>query len=72
MKILQPNQLINLEEGGFIFEGQVQSEGTTYSKGQFISHDRSIQALTKTTLLVFNEIVGLHIRTDERISILNE
>jgi len=71
IKMLNANEIFTLEDGGFIFEGQVQSDGQTYTKGQFISHDRSIQCLTKSTVLIFNEIVGLHIRSDERLSILN-
>ena len=71
VKFLQPSEMLPLENGGYIFEGQVQSDGSTYAKGNFVSQNRSVQALTKTSILIFNEVVGLKVH-QERMSVVNE
>lgn len=72
MKLVQPTEMVPLEDGGFIFDGQVTSDGQTYARGQFISQNRTIQALTKSAVLIFKEIAGLKINQDERMSVVND
>ena len=62
---------MNAEFGAFVFQGQVQVEATTYSRGNFISKDKTIKCISPSVLLRFTDILGLNVH-NERISCLNE
>ena len=48
--LLKPSDMLVLEFGGYIFEGDVQSDGITYCKGNFISQNKSIEANSRRNL----------------------
>lgn len=64
-------EVIMAEHGAFVFEGQVQVDATTYSRGNFISKEKTIKCISSSVLLRFTDILGLNVNND-RISHLNE
>ena len=69
---MNAGEVIHAEFGGFVFDGQVQADGSTYARGNFISKDKMVKALTKKiAILKFTDRAGLNVE-DERISCINE
>jgi len=68
---MKSGELLSTEQGAFVFEGQVQSEGNTYTRGNFISQMSSVKALTDVVLLKFNEVIGINFKMNDRISVFN-
>ena len=69
--ILKNGESADLEHGGYVCEGQVLSEGTTYSRGNFISQNKSIKAVgEQVSILKFETVSGLKF-SDDRISHIN-
>ena len=54
-------QVIDAEHGAFVFDGQVQVEATTYSRGNFISKEKTIKCISPCILLKFTDILGLNV-----------
>ena len=69
--LLKPSDMLVLEFGGYIFEGDVQSDGITYCKGNFISQNKSIKANKTTWILQFQSVAGIKFQ-EERISQIND
>lgn len=48
-----------VQYGGYVFEGEVMSEGTRYTKEQFISQEKAVKAMNDVVLLKFKTIAGI-------------
>lgn len=69
--IIKPKENLIMEHGGYIFEGQAQADGTTYTRGNFVSKDKTLLGLDQgATVLKFTDISGLRFE-EERISVIN-
>lgn len=62
---------MKLEDGGYVFDGEIETEGKYYGRGNFISKEKTIVAKKSSVILKFEEIVGLKFE-DTRISHVNE
>lgn len=67
---LTAGQLITSEFGAYVFEGQIYSEGGTYTRGNFISQGKTIKAETDAKILQFQNIAGIKFQ-NQRISAVN-
>jgi CRP-like cAMP-binding protein len=67
---LTAGQLLNIDFGAYVFEGQVYSDGGTYIRGQFISQNKTIKAETNAKIMQFQNIAGIKFET-QRISAVN-
>lgn len=56
---LTAGQMLNIEFGAYVFEGQVFSDGGTYVRGQFISQNKTIKAETDAKIMQFQNIAGI-------------
>ena len=61
-----------MQYGGYVFDGEVISDGVTYTKEKFISQQRTVKALSDVVLLKFKTIGAIEFRTNERMSVFNE
>lgn len=59
MKLLKEGDSEMVQHGGYVFEGEVMSEGTKYTKEQFISKEKAVKALNDVVLLKFKTIAGI-------------
>ena len=57
--------------GGYVFEGEVISEGVTYTKEKFISQQRTVKASDDVILLKFKTVGLIDFKTNERMSVFN-
>lgn len=67
---LTAGQMLNIEYGAYVFDGQVYSDGGTYIRGQFISQHKTIKAETDAKIMQFQNIAGIKFE-NERISTIN-
>lgn len=44
---------MKLEHGGYVFEGNVEVEGSYYARGNFISQDKIIKSQNESIILRF-------------------
>lgn len=61
-----------MQYGGYVFEGEVVSEGVTYTKEKFISQQKTVKALNNVVLMKFKTIGAIEFKSNERMSVLNE
>ncbi len=61
-----------MQNGGYVFEGEVVSEGITYTKEKFISQQKAVKALNDVVLLKFKTVAGIEFKNQDRISIFNQ
>lgn len=71
MVFLSAGQLLNIDYGAYVFDGQVYSDGGTYVRGQFISQNKTIKAQTDAKVMQFQNIAGIKFET-VRISAVNQ
>jgi hypothetical protein len=50
--------------GGYVFEGEVTSEGVTYTKEKFISQQRTVKASDDVVLLKFKTVGLIDFKTN--------
>ena len=53
MKLMKEGDADLVQYGGYVFEGEVMSEGTRYTKEQFISQEKAVKAMNDVVLLKF-------------------
>lgn len=60
-----------MQYGGYVFEGEVVSEGVTYTKEKFISQQRTVKASGEVVLMKFKTVGVIEFKTNERMSVFN-
>ena len=70
--LMKNGEIALLEHGGYVCEGRVISDGVTYTRGNFISQEKSIKAEgDHCSILKFETVAGLRFQ-EERISHIND
>ena len=72
MKLMKEGDADFLQYGGYVFEGEVMSDGNRYTKEQFISQEKTVKALNDVVLLKFKTIAGIEFKNQDRISVFNQ
>jgi len=72
MKLMKEGDADFLQYGGYVFEGEVMSDGNRYTKEQFISQEKTVKALSDVVLLKFKTIAGIEFKNQDRISVFNQ
>lgn len=62
---------MSIDHGAYIFNGEVQSDGSNYMRGNFISKEKVIKSVGASTILKFTDVIGLKPH-DDRISCIND
>ena len=68
---LTPGEVMSIDHGAYIFNGEVQSDGSNYMRGNFISKEKVIKSVGASTILKFTDVIGLKPH-DDRISCIND
>lgn len=71
MKLLKEGDSEMVQHGGYVFEGEVMSEGTKYTKEQFISKEKAVKALNDVVLLKFKSNFETEINNEDKVSIFD-
>jgi hypothetical protein len=72
MNVMKSGDTELVRNGGYVFEGELLSEGVTYKKGEFISQQKTVKALNDAVLLSFKTVAGIEFKNQERISVFNQ
>ena len=60
-----------MQYGGYVFEGEVVSDGVTYTKQKFILQQKIVKASGDVVLLKFKTVGVIDFKTNERMSVFN-
>ena len=71
MKLLKEGDSEMVQHGGYVFEGEVMSEGTKYTKEQFISKEKAVKALNDVVLLKFKSNFEAEINNEDKVSVFD-
>lgn len=62
IKVLKSGDKDYLEFGGYLMEGQLDCEGTTYTQnGSIIPKEKKLKALTDCMVIKFNQVTGVNV-----------
>jgi hypothetical protein len=53
-----------MQYGGYVFEGEVVSDGVTYTKEKFISQQKTVKAVNDVVLLRFKTVGAIEYKTN--------
>lgn len=72
VKLMKGGEIELMQFGGYVFEGEVVSDGVAYTKEKFISQQKTVKAMNDVILLKFKTVGIIEPKNNERMSVFNE